>query len=529
MVVGLAAVLVLGIVVLPYFVDADAQHAVLASRLEAALGRRVKLGKVRLGLFPPALRVEDTEIAEALGFTGPAFTTAKQLRARVRLIPLLQGRLDVPSVELDEPTVNLIKNAKGEWNFASLGTTPAVPGKPGTPARAATPLEIGELRIRNGVLNVTDLQRGHPPIRFTDISLDVKNFSRERPFDWEVEFTAPGAGKVSAVGSGGPLNPVNAADSPAKGEAHFKGVDLAPLAVFTEQAGLGGLFDSDVNFAYDGKTATAGGTYRVEKLRLSKPAGTAQAPVAGKFDVVYDSATERLSVKRFDVGTGNAIAQTTGQMLFGKQTTMDLDTRVTNAPLSDIAKLLPALGVRLPAGSSLSGGTLTGQVRARGLAAQPSRRGAIEVRNARLANYNIAGKLGTVVRLAGVDTGGNDTVIEQFKTSFATERGYTSTPDLLLVIPGMNITGTGGFSDAGAVNLRCVAQLTRASATVGGLLQKVTGSSSDVAFRVSGTMENPSVQPDVGKILAQHAESQSQSGSGAGKLLKGLGGLFGRK
>jgi len=523
---GAAAVLVLAAVVLPYFVDADAQRSVLASRLEAALGRRVKLGKVKLGLFPPALRVEDTEIADALGFTGPAFTTAKHLRARVRLIPLLRGRLDVPMVELEEPTVNLVKNAKGEWNFASIGTTAASPAKPGSPPRTATPLEIGELRIRNGVLNVTDLQRGQPTVRFTEITLDVKNFSRERPFDWEVQFAAPGGGKVSAKGSGGPLNAANLAESTAKGEAHFKGVELAPLAVFTEQAGLGGLFTSDVNFGYDGKTATAGGTYQVDKLRLSKTAGVAQAPVAGKFHVAYDSATERLNVKQFQLGTGNAVAQTTGHMLFAKQPTLDLDTRVTNAPLTDLARLLPALGVRLPAGSSLSGGTLNGQIRARGLAAQPSRRGAVEIANARLANYNIAGKLGPAVRVAGVDTGGNDTVIEQFKSSFVTERGYTSTNDLLLVIPGLNITGSGGFSDAGALNLRGVARLTRAIAPVGGLLQTVTGSSSDIAFRVTGTMENPSVQPDMGRILEQHAESQS---SGAGKLLKGLGGLFGRK
>jgi hypothetical protein len=170
-------------------------------------------------------------------------------------------------------------------------------------------------------------------------------------------------------------------------------------------------------------------------------------------------------------------------------------------------------------------------MQARGPVQQPSRRGSVEVRNARLANYNIAGKLGGMAKLAGVDTGGRDTVIELFKTSFATDRGYTRTPDLVLMIPGMQINGDGGFSDAGALDFRGTATLTRGSvagAAVGGLLQKVTGSSNTIPFRVTGTLENPVFMPDVGKMATQRAQEQAAPG-GAGKILEGIGGIFGRK
>ncbi len=532
---ALVALALLAAVVLPSFFNPEGQRGILASRLEASLGRKVKLGKIRLSLLPPALRVDDTEIAEALGFTGPAFSTAKQLRARVRLFPLLRGRLEVPSVDLEEPTVQLIKNQKGEWNFASLGNPVAGPGA-AAGARASspsTPLEIGKLIIRNGTLTVTDLQKRQPTVIFKRIFLTVKNFSREKPFDWELSVEPPGpAGpkqpNIETSGSGGPLNPANLAQSAAQGEAKFENVDLGALAAFTEQPGLAGLFNGDAKFSSDGKTARAEGSYRVERLRLGPRAGVAQAPVSGKFQLLYDSVANRLNLQQFQLGSGSAVAHTTGQLLFNKLTTADLETRVSNAPLADVARLLPAFGVSLPAGSTLSGGTLNAQMRVRGPVQQPSRRGNLDVRNARLANYNLAGQLGSVVRLAGVDTGGKDTVIEQFKTSFMTERAYTSTKDLLLAIPGLNITGDGGFSEAGNLNFQGLATLTRASGAVGGLLQKVTGSSNTVPFKVGGTLEHPAFQPDVGRMAAQRLEEKT-GGTSGGKLLKGLGGIFGKK
>jgi len=532
-VLGILVVLALVVgFVLPYFFfDAETQRGLLSSRMEGALGRKVKLGKMRLGLFPPALRVEDAEIAERLGFPSTAFSTAKQLRARVNLIPLLKGRLEVPTVELDEPTINLIKNEQGEWNFAHFGQQ-AQAGK-GAPAAAPTPLEIGELQIRNGTLTITDLQRRRPQVTFSRINVTLKDFSPARPFDWEVSVHPPGPenANIEAKGRGGPVNRENLAESPAQGEAKFENVELAALVPFTEQAGLSGLFHGDTKFSSDGKAARAEGAYRVERLRLSSKAGMAQAPITGRYQLNYDSATNRLNVQQFQLGTGGAVAQTTGHVLFGKSTAANLDTRLTNAPLADVARILPALGVKLPAGSSLGGGTLTAQMQARGPVQQPSRRGSVEVRNARLANYNIAGKLGAMAKFAGVDTGGRDTVIELFKTSFATDRGYTRTPDLLLVIPGMQINGDGGFSDAGALDFRGTATLTRGSvagAAVGGLLQKVTGSSNTIPFRVTGTLDNPVFTPDVGKMAAQRAQEQAAPG-GAGKILEGLGGIFGRK
>ena len=533
---GLVAGIVVGLVVLaalvlPYFLfDAETQRGIIASRLETALGRKVTLGKVRLGLLPPALHLYDPEIAERLGFPGTAFSTAEGMRARVRLFPLLRGRLEVPSVELDEPTVHLVKNRRGEWNFATLGQTEGQSKRKKKRSDAAAPsppLKIDELRIRNGTLTVTDLQKRQPKVTFDRIFVTLTNFSPDRPFDWEVSVRPPGHKKaaIETEGRGGPVDRDNLASSPAKGEVEFENVELTALAPFTGQLGLSGLFGGQASFSSDGKAAQVEGKYRIARLRLSPKAGVAQAPVSGRFQLQYDSKRNRLRVQKFQMGTGKAVAHTTGQVRLGRRATANLKTSLSNAPLADLARLLPALGVKLPPGSSMTGGTLTGEMKVRGPLQSPSRSGHVEATNARLANYNLAGKMGGVIRLAGVDTGGKDTVIEQFKTKFASKKGYTKLTDLLLVIPGLRIAGNGGFADDGPLDFRGTATLTRAEgAAVAGLLQAVTGTSGTIPFRVTGTLENPVFQPDVGGLVKQRAAEQQPAD--AEQFLKGLSSLF---
>ena len=523
------AVVAAAVLVVPRFVDAERYRGILNSRLEAALGRKVKLGRVNFGLFPPALQVNDAQIAEAIGFRNEVFSTAKELRARVRLWPLLRGRLEVPTIELHQPTVELVKSADGQWNFASLGKAgEQAPGKAGPAAKAdpARAMRIDELRLYDGVVRVTDLQARTPTVELNKINLRVKNFSPTQPFEWELSLHPPGRedSRVQVGGSSGPLDKENLAASPARLEAKFERVDLTGLAAFTGEPGLGGLFSGNAKVTSDGQTAQVDGDYQVDGLRLTRKGRPAQGPVNGRYKLNYESARSRLNVTQFDLAAGKAMARSSGHVVFGPGGVVDLKSNVHKAPLADIARLLPAFGVVLPAGSSLSEGTLNAGLLLRGRPAAPVRSGTVDIANGRLANFNVAGKLGSVVRLAGIDTGGKDTVLEKFQASFTSQNAYTTIPSLLMVIPGMNIDGNGGFADGGELRFQGEATLARAGKDVGGLLQRVTGSSDKIPFRVTGTLERPVFQPDVGKIATRQAE-----GKVGEKLLKGLGGLFGKK
>jgi len=529
----IVAVLVLAGGVILHSFDAERQRGILSSRLAAALGRNVKLGHLGLGLFPPSLRVQDAEIAEALGFKDAAFSTAKSFQMGVRLIPLLRGRIEVPSIVLEQPVIHLVKNAQGQWNFASLGAGPAAaqagPPAPGPSAGASVPpLEIEEIRLKDGAITVDDFQKNLPRVTLDHISVAVTKFAPDRAFDWAVSVHPPGpeSSEVRASGRGGPLAKQNLAASPVEGRAVFRNVALEALAPFTGQPGLAGVFNGEADFKSDGAKAEAKGTYKAEKLRLAVNGGTALAPLSGRFEVTMPEDASRLLIRRFELACGKAAAQLSGQVGFGSRPDTELRADLRDAPLADIAKLFPLFGVRLPAGSSLTAGTLTAAVRAFGPTAALKESGTVEMRNARLSGYNVAGQLASAVRLMGVDTGGQDTAIESMRVAFDADPSYTRVPDASLIIPGMEISGQGGFNPAGALDGRGTVVLTRAASPVGGLLQKATGSANTVPFSVGGTLEHPTFLPDVGKILSQQL---AQPSSPAGKVLEGLGGLFRKK
>ena len=523
----LAAVAVLFL--LPAFFDAEAQRGALSSRLEGALQRKVKLGRIKLSLLPPALLVEDAEVAEALGFGNPSFSTARQLRARVNLLPLLRGKLEIPSIVAEEPTIRLVKNERGEWNFRSLGGGAAEKGAPGSgvePART-TSVEIEEMRIRNGTLTVTELGRRGLSATYEQIDLTLRSFVPGRPFAFQVSARIPGGGKglLSAEGRGGPLDPRNVAASPAQGQAHFEEVDLRSLAIFTAQPGLAGLFSGEANFSSDGRSAPVEGTFRVEGLRVSPKGGPALAPLAGKYKLHYASDAERLELREVELNSGKSVGRLRGRLDFSKPAASELTGRIANAFLPDVAKLLPAFGVALPAGSSLAAGTLNVSALLHGPFQHTNGRMTLEIRNARLAGYGLGSQLAAVAKLAGVPTG-TDTEIEKLQANLNFSNGVTSTNDLELVAPGMTVTGAGSATEAGNLNFRMTATLTRPSA-VTGLMQKVTGGSNTVPFIISGTWEHPVIRPDVGRMAQQQAQQQlDQRTGGLGKV---LGGLFGKK
>ena len=533
----IVAVLVVAAGVILHSFDAERQRGILSSRLAAALGRNVKLGHLGLSLFPPSLRVRDAEIAEALGFKDAVFSTAKSFQMSVRLVPLLHGRIEVPSIVLEQPVIHLVKNAQGQWNFASLGGKPGA-AQAGPPALAAgagaspgasvPPLEIEEIRLKDGAITVDDFQKNLPRMTLDHISVAVTKFAPDRAFDWTVSAHPPGPeyGEVRASGRGGPLAKQNLAASPAEGHAVFRNIALEALTPFTGQPGLAGVFNGEADFKSDGAKAEAKGTYKADKLRLTVNGGTALAPLSGRFEVTMPEDASRLLIRRFELACGKAAAQLSGHVALGARPDTELRADLRDAPLADIAKLFPLFGVKLPAGSSLTAGTLTAAVRAFGPTAALKESGTVEMRNARLAGYNVAGQLGSAVRLMGVDTGGQDTAIESMRVAFDADPSYTRVPSASLIIPGMEISGQGGFNPAGALDGRGSAVLTRAASPVGSLLQKATGSANTVPFRVGGTLEHPTFVPDVGKIMGQQL---AQPSSPASKVLEGLGGLFRKK
>src|SRR5271169_6287705 len=109
------------------------------TKLEQQLDRKVALGNMELGLFPLRFRVYNLAIADDPKFSTRAFVQTQELSVSVKLLPLLSKSVQIDSLALERPSVELIKNAEGVWNFATLGqNAPAA-----APSSGQQPFSLG--------------------------------------------------------------------------------------------------------------------------------------------------------------------------------------------------------------------------------------------------------------------------------------------------------------------------------------------------------------------------------------------------
>src|SRR5215813_7178596 len=161
-IIGIGIVLLLIIVAVGIFVatfNPNSYRGTIQTKLEEQLNRKVQLGDMSLGIFPPRFRVANLSIAEDTGFkSNQPFVQTGELSISVQLMPLLHKSVQVDSLTLQQPHVELIKNAQGVWNFASMGQ------KTSTPSSSSSDqgFSLGKLAIDDGQVAITDLQAKKP-------------------------------------------------------------------------------------------------------------------------------------------------------------------------------------------------------------------------------------------------------------------------------------------------------------------------------------------------------------------------------
>src|SRR5262245_22491022 len=157
-VVGAAAVAV------PFLVDTPRIQAYIATTAAQTFGRPVKFSSVSLRVLPlPAVELHELEVAEDPKFGTAPFLRLDTGRVRLRLMPLLTGRVELGDIVLKKPAITVIQSADGRLNIATLGATtepraPPRPGRsPGAPA-AGGAVAVSRVLVDDGL--VTYVARG---------------------------------------------------------------------------------------------------------------------------------------------------------------------------------------------------------------------------------------------------------------------------------------------------------------------------------------------------------------------------------
>ena len=185
--------LVLGLLILlggGLLLLADPQK--LKSPVEAALSeatqRRVSLETLSFQLFPPGFRGTGLVVSDDPAFSRAAFLRASVIEIRPKLLPLLSGVVEIVSVRLTEPQLELIANDSGHWNYASVG------GR----KRGAGSFTLGQLHVDRARVGVKQPNRERQ--EYSRLSAELRDYSDAKPFFVRVEAVMPNGEPVSASG-----------------------------------------------------------------------------------------------------------------------------------------------------------------------------------------------------------------------------------------------------------------------------------------------------------------------------------------
>jgi AsmA protein len=154
---GVVALLfVTALAAVPWFLNTPAFQTYVSQAAARALGRPIKFVSLSIAPFPlPTVKLRGLEVADDPAFGPAPFLTMGEGRIGIRLKPLLSGRVELADLTLEEPNITLVEDARGRWNWASLGV--AAPsaggaarggGRPASPAAGA--VLLSRIRVVDG-------------------------------------------------------------------------------------------------------------------------------------------------------------------------------------------------------------------------------------------------------------------------------------------------------------------------------------------------------------------------------------------
>jgi len=535
------AVLIVVLVALPFVINVNSFRPRIESELTTALGRKVTVGNLSLSILSGSLGADDIAIADDPAFSNTPFIRAKSLGVGVEVMPLIFSKtLHVTDLTLKEPEVALVRAKSGKWNFSSLGGNASQQKQAAASGsdQSLQSLSVAKLSIKDGLISITDQTSRAKPHVYKNVNLTVKNFSFVSQFPFTLGADLPGGGTVGLEGQAGPINPNDAASTPFQAKLNVKSLDLAASGFIDPSSGIAGVANFDGNVSSDGKQATSSGTANIDKLKASPKGSPAPKTVNLKYASNYDLQRQNGRLTKGDVSVGKAVAKLSGTYdLQGDSAALNMKLNADNMPVDDLETMLPALGVTLPSGSSLQGGTLSSDLTITGPVNRLMITGPVKLADTKLHGFDMGSKMSAISALAGIKTG-QDTAIQIFSSEVHVAPSGIQTQNINLIVPTIGtLTGSGTVSPSNALDYKMSAALNGTGVSSVSQLAGIGGKGANIPFFIQGTADNPKFVPDVkgmlgsqlGGQLGNKLGSQVPGGQNGQNVVNSITGLFGKK
>jgi hypothetical protein len=107
--------------VLPPFINVNRYRGRVAGAISRALGRDVTVSNIELKVLPrPGVILYNFVAADNPNYGAEPMLRADQVTAYLRLTSLWRGRLEIGTLDLDNPSLNLVRRSDGHWNIEEL-------------------------------------------------------------------------------------------------------------------------------------------------------------------------------------------------------------------------------------------------------------------------------------------------------------------------------------------------------------------------------------------------------------------------
>lgn len=519
------------LIALPLLINVNSFRPKIESEATNALGRPVTLGNLSLSILTGTVGVDNISIADDPTFSKSPFVAAKSLRVGVKLIPLIFSKqLNVTEIVLDEPQISLLKAANGKWNFSNLGATRTKQSPKPEESGTATlqNFSVAKLEIKDGRLTVGKANSAAKSHVYDSVNIEVASFSLASQVPFKLAAGLPGGGQANISGKAGPINPQDAANTPLDLVIKVDNMDLGGSGFIDQASGVGGQVDFSGTLNSNGSQAKAAGSLTCNKLKLSPKGSPAPKLVTLKYAVNADLDKQAGIITQGDIAIGKAAAKLSGGFQSqGETQLLNLKFSAPGMPVDELEAMLPALGVVLPSGSRLQGGTLSADLGISGPVEKPVITGPVRLANTKLAGFDLGSKLGALSAFTGKATTSRDTSIQNASLNARVAPEGTKADAINVTVPAIGvITGAGAISPSGALDFKMVADLQ--SGMAGGLTQRTgRGNANGIPFSIQGTMSDPKFVPDVAGVAGSAARGALQNAV-SGKT-GAAGGLLRRK
>ena len=416
--IALGIIVLLIVVAAAIFVatfDVNQYRGTIQSELEKRMGRRVELGDMRLKLLPPRFRVQDLAIADDPRFSPDApFVKAKLLDVSVKFLPLLHKQVEIDSLTLQRPSVNLIKNHSGAWNFDSIGPKSEMATSRGTsqphrpkpqPPQSSTPtssapsstsaqeqFSLRELTIQDGQVSFLDQSQDKKPSLYDHIDVTLRDFAPSRPFTVDATAHMAGVGDqaLHLQGQGGPLPEHDLSKTPFQGNLELKQVGINDFTKFMNSpalSGTDGVMTGKTRITNTSGKVTAEGETNIQNMKVRGM--ELGYPVSAQYDLTNDLPSELVTVRKLTVKLGPTPIDVTGT-LQTKSTParLDMNLRANNVSVAEAAKFAAAAGMALSQGTVMAG-TVNANLRATGAIDKPAFAGTITGSNLQMSGKDV--------------------------------------------------------------------------------------------------------------------------------------------